>query len=67
MSDSERYDAIVIRGGKGRKTLAMYLGKQNYKVALVERDPLLIGGGCIQCCLHPDQDVHRQRSTRAFH
>ena len=31
MSDSEKYDAIVIGGGKGGKTLAMYLGKQKYK------------------------------------
>jgi probable pyridine nucleotide-disulfide oxidoreductase len=53
MSDSERYDAIVIGGGKGGKTLAMYLGKQNYKVALVERDPLMIGGGCINVACIP--------------
>jgi pyruvate/2-oxoglutarate dehydrogenase complex dihydrolipoamide dehydrogenase (E3) component len=53
MSDSERYDAIVIGGGKGGKTLAMYLGKQNYKVALVERDPLMVGGGCINVACIP--------------
>jgi pyruvate/2-oxoglutarate dehydrogenase complex dihydrolipoamide dehydrogenase (E3) component len=53
MSDPERYDAIVIGGGKGGKTLAMYLGKQNYKVALVERDPLMIGGGCINVACIP--------------
>jgi hypothetical protein len=33
MSDPEKFDAIVIGGGKGGKTLAMYLGKQNYKAA----------------------------------
>lgn len=53
MSDPERYDAIVIGGGKGGKTLAMYLGKQNYKVALVERDPSMIGGGCINVACIP--------------
>jgi pyruvate/2-oxoglutarate dehydrogenase complex dihydrolipoamide dehydrogenase (E3) component len=31
MSDTEEYDAVVIGGGKGGKTLAMYLGGQNYK------------------------------------
>ena len=53
MSDSDKYDAIVIGGGKGGKTLAMYLGKQNYKVALIERDPLMIGGGCINVACIP--------------
>jgi pyruvate/2-oxoglutarate dehydrogenase complex dihydrolipoamide dehydrogenase (E3) component len=53
MSDSEKYDAIVIGGGKGGKTLAMYLGKQNYKVALIERDPMMIGGGCINVACIP--------------
>ncbi len=53
MSAPERYDAIVIGGGKGGKTLAMYLGKQSYKVALVERDPLMIGGGCINVACIP--------------
>jgi pyruvate/2-oxoglutarate dehydrogenase complex dihydrolipoamide dehydrogenase (E3) component len=28
MSDPEQYDAIVIGGGKGGKTLAMYLGRR---------------------------------------
>jgi probable pyridine nucleotide-disulfide oxidoreductase len=53
MSDSEKYDAIVIGGGKGGKTLAMYLGKQKYKVALIERDPMMIGGGCINVACIP--------------
>jgi phytoene dehydrogenase-like protein len=33
MNDPETYDAIVVGGGKGGKTLAMYLARQNYKVA----------------------------------
>jgi probable pyridine nucleotide-disulfide oxidoreductase len=53
MNYPETYDAIVIGGGKGGKTLAMYLGRQNYKVALVERDPLMIGGGCINASTSP--------------
>jgi pyruvate/2-oxoglutarate dehydrogenase complex dihydrolipoamide dehydrogenase (E3) component len=44
MNDAETYDAIVVGGGKGGKTLAIYLARQNYKVALIERDPLMIGG-----------------------
>jgi pyruvate/2-oxoglutarate dehydrogenase complex dihydrolipoamide dehydrogenase (E3) component len=44
MSDTEEYDAVVIGGGNGGKTLAMYLGRQNYKTALIERDSMMIGG-----------------------
>ena len=53
MNDPETYDAVVIGGGKGGKTLAMYLGRQNYKVALIERDPMMVGGGCINLACIP--------------
>ncbi len=53
MTNLERYDAIVIGGGKGGKTLAMHLGRQNRKTALVERDPLMVGGGCINVACIP--------------
>jgi probable pyridine nucleotide-disulfide oxidoreductase len=53
MSDSEKYDAIVIGSGKGGKILATYLGKQNHKVALIERDPMMVGGGCINLACIP--------------
>ena len=53
MSDREEYDAVVIGGGKGGKTLAMYLGRQKYKTALIERDAMMIGGGCINLACIP--------------
>ena len=53
MNDPEIYDALVIGGGKGGKTLAMYLGKHDYKTALIERDPMMIGGGCINVACIP--------------
>src|SRR5260370_34903904 len=53
MHNSERYDAIVIGGGKGGKTLAMHLGRRNDKTALIERDPMMIGGGCINVACIP--------------
>jgi probable pyridine nucleotide-disulfide oxidoreductase len=53
MSNPEPYDAIVVGGGKGGKTLAMYLGRHNYKAALIERDPMMIGGGCINLACIP--------------
>jgi pyruvate/2-oxoglutarate dehydrogenase complex dihydrolipoamide dehydrogenase (E3) component len=40
MRDPESYDAIIIGRGKGGKTSAMYLGRQKYKTALIERDPI---------------------------
>ena len=51
--DSEKYDAIVIGSGKGGKILATYLGKQHHKVALIERDPMMVGGGCINLACIP--------------
>jgi len=53
MNDPETYDAVIIGGGKGGKTLAMHLARQNYKVALIERDPMMIGGGCINVACIP--------------
>jgi len=44
---SERYDAIVIGGGKGGKILAVDLGNHGVKTALIERDANMIGGTCI--------------------
>jgi probable pyridine nucleotide-disulfide oxidoreductase len=57
MSNSEKYDAIVIGSGKGGKILATYLGKQNHKVALIERDPMMIGGGCINVACIPTKTL----------
>ncbi|MBV9299747.1 MAG: FAD-dependent oxidoreductase, partial [Verrucomicrobia bacterium] len=53
MKHADPYDAVVIGGGKGGKTLAMYLARQNYKAALIERDPMMIGGGCINVACIP--------------
>ena len=55
MSDLEKYDAIIIGSGKGGKILATYLGKQNHKVTLIERDPMMIGGGCITSPVSPQK------------
>lgn len=57
MNDPETYDSVVIGGGKGGKTLAMYLAGQNYKVAMIERDPLMVGGGCINLACIPTKTL----------
>jgi pyruvate/2-oxoglutarate dehydrogenase complex dihydrolipoamide dehydrogenase (E3) component len=67
MSDAEQYDAIVIGGGKGGKTLAMYLGRRNEKVALIERDPMMIGGGCINvACIPTKTFIASARLVHSF-
>src|SRR5579859_7891470 len=49
----EQVDLLVIGGGKGGKTLAMDLAKQGYTAALLERDPEMIGGTCINVACIP--------------
>ncbi len=41
------HDAIIIGFGKGGKTLAADLASRGLKVALVEQDPTMYGGTCI--------------------
>jgi pyruvate/2-oxoglutarate dehydrogenase complex dihydrolipoamide dehydrogenase (E3) component len=61
----ERYEVIVIGGGKGGKTLAMDLGKQGIKVALIERNSEMIGGSCINVACIPTKTLIA--SARAAH
>src|SRR5574340_367254 len=57
MSEREQYDLLVIGGGKGGKTLAMDLAKQGYVTALIERDPDMIGGTCINVACIPTKTL----------
>ena len=57
MSTHEQVDLVVIGGGKGGKTLAMDLAKQGYKAALIERDPEMIGGTCINVACIPTKTL----------
>lgn len=43
----KKYDAIVIGFGKAGKTLAAELSLRGEKVALIEKDPSMYGGTCI--------------------
>ena len=45
------FDALIIGFGKAGKTLAGSLAAQNWKVALVEEDPKMYGGTCINIAL----------------
>ena len=53
----EQFDLMVIGGGKGGKTLAIDLAKQGYTAALIERDPEMIGGTCINVACIPTKTL----------
>ena len=44
---TEDFDLVVIGFGKAGKTVAMKRAKAGDRVALVERDPMMYGGTCI--------------------
>ncbi|WP_426461004.1 dihydrolipoyl dehydrogenase family protein [Mycoplasma hafezii] len=55
----KKYDLIIIGWGKGGKTLAASLGKQGWKIALIEKDSLMYGGTCINVgCLPSKAFAH---------
>jgi pyruvate/2-oxoglutarate dehydrogenase complex dihydrolipoamide dehydrogenase (E3) component len=53
MKPEDSYEAIVIGGGKGGKTLAVDLGRSGIRTALIERDPAMVGGTCINVACIP--------------
>jgi len=62
----EQFDLVVIGGGKGGKTLAMDLAKQGYKSALIERDPEMIGGTCINVACMPTKTLVQSAKVAAM-
>jgi pyruvate/2-oxoglutarate dehydrogenase complex dihydrolipoamide dehydrogenase (E3) component len=57
MIPSDAHEVIVIGGGKGGKTLAIDLGHQGIRTALVERSPEMIGGSCINVACIPTKTL----------
>ncbi|KTD74988.1 mercuric reductase [Legionella waltersii] len=49
------FDAIILGGGKGGKTLAMYLARANQRVAMIEDNQ--IGGTCINVACIPTKTL----------
>jgi len=57
------YDALIIGFGKGGKTLAAYMAKEGWQVAVVEQSPLMYGGTCINiACIPTKSLVHSAES-----
>jgi probable pyridine nucleotide-disulfide oxidoreductase len=57
MSALSQYEVIVLGGGKGGKTLAIELGHQGVKTALIERSEAMIGGTCINVACIPTKTL----------
>jgi probable pyridine nucleotide-disulfide oxidoreductase len=55
--DSLQVDLVVIGFGKGGKTLAGALGKQGWRVVMVEQSPLMYGGTCINIGCVPTKSM----------
>jgi pyruvate/2-oxoglutarate dehydrogenase complex dihydrolipoamide dehydrogenase (E3) component len=59
MTEPERYQLLVVAGGKGGKTLAMEMARAGWRVAMVERTPEMIGGTCINLASIPTKTLIR--------
>lgn len=55
--NSMQYDVIIIGFGKAGKTLAGKFGKAGKSVALIERDPKMYGGTCINVGCIPSKSL----------
>ncbi len=57
-------DLLVIGWGKGGKTLAGALGRAGRRVALVEQDPEMVGGTCINVACVPTKALVHDADAR---
>lgn len=64
MSESLHVDLLIIGWGKGGKTLAAKAAKAGRRVALVERDPGMAGGACINVACIPTKALVHSAATR---
>ena len=55
--DTHHFDALVIGFGKGGKTLAAFLSKQGWHVAVVEQSKKMYGGTCINIACIPTKSL----------
>ncbi|WLP85333.1 dihydrolipoyl dehydrogenase family protein [Mycoplasma seminis] len=57
-----KYDVVIIGWGKAGKTLAKKLASENKKIAIIEKDPKMFGGTCINVgCLPTKALVHASK------
>ncbi|MGY3724677.1 Pyruvate/2-oxoglutarate dehydrogenase complex, dihydrolipoamide dehydrogenase (E3) component [Granulicatella balaenopterae] len=53
------YDVLVIGWGKAGKTIALKAAKQHKKVAIIEKDPSMFGGTCINRACLPTKSLEK--------
>ncbi len=63
-SIQKSYDAVIIGFGKGGKTLAAYLAKEGWQVAIIEQSPLMYGGTCINIACIPTKSLVHSAETK---
>ena len=62
MQAPKKYDVIVIGFGKAGKTLAAHVAAKGHTVAVIEKDPKMYGGTCVNVgCLPTKRLVHRAK------
>ncbi|MCF2443956.1 FAD-dependent oxidoreductase [Dyadobacter sp. CY345] len=62
------YDALIIGFGKGGKTLAAFLAKEGWTVAVIEQSALMYGGTCINiACIPTKSLVHSAETNVPYH
>lgn len=61
-----KYDAVIIGFGKGGKTLAGKLAKTGKSVALIEKDPNMYGGTCINVGCIPSKSLIQCRFCQSI-
>lgn len=66
MSAVERFDLLVVGGGKAGKTLAAEFASGGWRTAMVERVPEMIGGTCINLACIPSKTVIRSAEIVAL-
>ncbi|MGO1885708.1 MAG: FAD-dependent oxidoreductase [Citricoccus sp.] len=64
MEHREHLDLLVIGWGKGGKTLAGSVGRAGKRVALVEQDPQMVGGTCINVACVPTKALVHDAGAR---
>jgi pyruvate/2-oxoglutarate dehydrogenase complex dihydrolipoamide dehydrogenase (E3) component len=55
MDEPERFQLLVVAGGKGGKTLAMEMARAGWTVAMIERGPEMFGGTCINSAISAER------------
>lgn len=61
------YDILIIGFGKAGKTLAAWAGEAGYKTALIEADPHMAGGTCINAACIPTKYMAERAAEAKMH